>query len=127
MVADMMLRMRRELDMDEEAKVPEIDNLVLIDRSVDMVTPMCTQLTYEGLIDEFFHIKYGAVSLDGAVVRKEAGNSYLHPLNSTDTIFTEMRNFNYGVLRPFITARGQEIDQYYKASPLEQHNGTSGN
>ena len=56
----MMLRMRRELDIEEEAKVPEIDNLVLIDRHVDMITPMCTQLTYEGLIDEMFGIKYGS-------------------------------------------------------------------
>ena len=51
--------MRRELDIEEEAKVPEIDNLILIDRHVDMVTPMLTQLTYEGLIDEIIGIKFG--------------------------------------------------------------------
>ena len=28
-----------------------IDHLVLIDRSVDLMTPMATQLTFEGLID----------------------------------------------------------------------------
>ncbi len=27
---------------------PEIHNLILLDREVDMITPMCTQLTYEG-------------------------------------------------------------------------------
>ena len=31
---------------------PLIDNLVLIDRNVDLITPLLTQLTYEGLIDE---------------------------------------------------------------------------
>ncbi len=30
----------------------QIDMLILIDRDTDMMTPMCTQLTYEGLIDE---------------------------------------------------------------------------
>ena len=59
MVADMMLRMRRELDIEEEAKVPEIDDLILVDRHTDMVTPMCTQYTYEGLIDEMYSIKHG--------------------------------------------------------------------
>jgi len=35
----------------------QIDSLVIIDRSTDWVTPMCTQLTYEGLIDEYIGIK----------------------------------------------------------------------
>ena len=34
-----------------------IDSMVVIDRQVDLVTPMCTQLTYEGLIDEVIGIK----------------------------------------------------------------------
>ena len=36
-----------------------IDSLVIIDRRVDMITPMLTQLTYEGLIDEMIGIKNG--------------------------------------------------------------------
>jgi vacuolar protein sorting-associated protein 33A len=39
----------------------QIDSLVIIDRSVDMVTPFCTQLTYEGLIDEYIGIKHCAL------------------------------------------------------------------
>ena len=35
----------------------EIESIVIIDRSVDLLTPMCTELTYEGLIDEVFNIK----------------------------------------------------------------------
>ncbi|CAI6007222.1 unnamed protein product [Closterium sp. NIES-65] len=35
---------------------PSVDMMVLIDRQVDMVTPACTQLTYEGLFDELLHI-----------------------------------------------------------------------
>ena len=34
-----------------------IDSLIIIDRNVDLVTPLLTQLTYEGLIDEFFGIQ----------------------------------------------------------------------
>lgn len=37
-----------------------IDHLILIDRSVDLLTPMVTQLTYEGLIDELFGIDFCA-------------------------------------------------------------------
>ena len=42
-----------------------IDEAVLLDRGLDCVTPMCTQLTYEGLVDETLRIRNGAVSLDG--------------------------------------------------------------
>lgn len=34
----------------------QIDQLVLIDRGIDLLTPLLTQMTYEGLIDEFFGI-----------------------------------------------------------------------
>jgi hypothetical protein len=37
----------------------QVDGLIIIDRSVDWVTPMCTQLTYEGMLDEFIGIKNG--------------------------------------------------------------------
>ena len=36
----------------------QIDAIILLDRSVDFLTPLCTQLTYEGLIDEVYKIKY---------------------------------------------------------------------
>jgi vacuolar protein sorting-associated protein 33A len=38
-------------------EAPEIQKVLLIDRSVDLITPFMTQLTYEGLVDEFFQIE----------------------------------------------------------------------
>lgn len=52
--------MNNDREGDEKrAKVREsrFDSLIILDRRVDMITPMLTQLTYEGLIDEFFGIK----------------------------------------------------------------------
>lgn len=34
-----------------------IDSMIVMDRAVDLVTPLCTQLTYEGLVDEVVGIK----------------------------------------------------------------------
>lgn len=34
----------------------QINHLFLIDRAVDLLSPLATQLTYEGLIDEIFEI-----------------------------------------------------------------------
>lgn len=38
------------------SQTSQIDHLLLIDRSVDLITPLAKQLTYEGLIDELFGI-----------------------------------------------------------------------
>ncbi len=60
-VADLMERMRREMfsNMTPEREVaPHIDTIILLDRSVDLLTPLSTQLTYEGLIDEIYGIKH---------------------------------------------------------------------
>jgi hypothetical protein len=40
----------------------QVDSLIIIDRSVDWVTPMCTQLTFEGLLDEYVGVKNGRCS-----------------------------------------------------------------
>ena len=40
-----------------------MDALVLLDRSVDLVSPLPTQLTYEGLLDEMFSINCSSVRL----------------------------------------------------------------
>lgn len=57
-VWDLMQRLDREK---EDIKVnntqaPIIEHLLLLDRSIDLLSPLVTQLTYEGLIDEIFGI-----------------------------------------------------------------------
>ena len=62
-LADALIRMRSEVKVDDAlnpfALTPSsiIDNLIIIDRESDFVTPLLTQLTYEGLIDEIYGIK----------------------------------------------------------------------
>lgn len=48
-----------ENDKNEEIKTKKIDELIIIDRNVDMITPLMTQMTYEGLIDEIIGISCG--------------------------------------------------------------------
>jgi hypothetical protein len=45
-----------EPDYVSDHPISEIQEVVLIDREIDMVTPLCTPLTYEALIDEVFGI-----------------------------------------------------------------------
>lgn len=58
-VANMMLRMKREFAGSQNQILPVFDTLLLLDRNVDLLTPLATQLTYEGLIDEIYGISNG--------------------------------------------------------------------
>lgn len=58
-VANMMLRMKREFAGTQNQILPVFDTLLLLDRNVDLLTPLATQLTYEGLIDEIYGITNG--------------------------------------------------------------------
>lgn len=55
----MMLRMKREFAGTLTPTLPVFDTLLLLDRNVDLLTPLATQLTYEGLIDEIYGITNG--------------------------------------------------------------------
>ncbi|ANB13060.1 tethering complex ATP-binding subunit VPS33 [Sugiyamaella lignohabitans] len=47
-----------------------IDHLVIIDRKTDLVTPLLTQLTYHGLVDEFYKLsETGQVDLPTNIVQ----------------------------------------------------------
>uniref|UniRef100_A0ACD5YAC3 Uncharacterized protein n=1 Tax=Avena sativa TaxID=4498 RepID=A0ACD5YAC3_AVESA len=75
--------------------MPEIDTLILLDREVDMVTPMCSQLTYEGLLDEILEIHNGSVEVDASIMgAQQDGKKVKVPLNSSDKLYKEIRDLN---------------------------------
>ena len=94
---------------------PEIDTIILIDRETDLITPMCTQLTYEGLIDEVMGIQHTMVELDPEVAgTPEATRRVKHPLNANDTLYGEIRDLNFSVLGPMLNKKAQFISKNYE-------------
>ena len=57
--------LKKILENEEEISPFETDNemlaTVILDRSVDFITPLCSQYTYEGMIDEFIGINYNVI------------------------------------------------------------------
>ena len=99
-VAEMMIKLRAELGMqDEQRNCPDaVSTLVLVDRESDMVTPMLTQLTYSGRIDDTFGIKDGIAMVPGAIVpgkhqhTEESHAPIRVPLKPTDEYYCRMRD-----------------------------------
>ncbi|KAK4385634.1 Vacuolar protein-sorting-associated protein 33 [Sesamum angolense] len=114
-VADILNRMQAEEPVNtSDMGIPEINTLVLLDREVDMVTPMCSQLTYEGLLDEFLGVNDGAVELDASIMGvQQEGKKIKVPLNSSDKLFKEIRDLNFEVVVQVLRQKATSMKQDY--------------
>ncbi|KIY73514.1 Sec1-like protein [Cylindrobasidium torrendii FP15055 ss-10] len=115
----------------------KIDALIILDRQVDPITPLLTQLTYQGLIDELIGIKNSHVDLPASLVspptndqttspststtqtpqpsmRKEAKKKY--HLSSTDHLFAELRDRNFSTVLKRMNKIARRLDEEVKAS-----------
>ncbi|KAL6787879.1 Sec1-like protein [Trichoderma sp. SZMC 28012] len=113
-VADLLVRMRQERLAGENgsdvktALTPSTTNesVIIIDREVDFVTPLLTQLTYEGLIDEIFEIQNNQAKVDttivGAPAQSSAATSQSRKrtvqLDSSDKLYEQLRNANFAIV-----------------------------
>eukprot|EP00759_Apiculatamorpha_spiralis_P054673 PhF_6_TR7006/c0_g1_i1/m.10408/K20182/VPS33; vacuolar protein sorting-associated protein 33 len=111
-VARMIKRMGQEFGSDAQQMSPEIDTVIILDREVDLVTPMVTQLTYEGIIDEFFGIRTGTVNPAG-VLDSEGNQLRATQLNNNDAIFAELRDLNFSAVGQALNARSIAIKNVY--------------
>lgn len=67
----------------------KIDQLILIDRNIDYITPFCTPLTYEDLINEHFKLNVGFIEQ----IPKEIKNKIVK-LSNNDKIFENIRGMH---------------------------------
>ena len=136
-VADLLARMRQELlageDASETNKIglsPSTTNesVIIIDREVDFVTPLLTQLTYEGLVDELFQIQNNQARIDTTVVGAPAQTSTASPtpqskkttvqLDSSDKLYEQLRDANFaivGFLLNKVARRLQKVQTDYES------------
>ena len=100
-------------EKEDESQYTEVDALVMMDRTVDLYTPLITQLTYEGIIDEFFGIKCATVEVDNKVLEPETkgptGNRILYLLSQEDIMFAESRDLNFNLMKEHFPKRYEEM------------------
>ncbi|KAF8963846.1 ATP binding protein [Flammula alnicola] len=122
----------------------KIDSLIILDRRVDMITPLLTQLTYEGLVDELIGIKNshvelplslltpptagpsnaastststaaGATPVPVVTVKKENKKKH-HLTTDTDPLFAELRDLNFSSVGKKLNKVARRLDEDYKVS-----------
>ncbi|KAK7065500.1 putative STXBP unc-18 S1 [Halocaridina rubra] len=85
----------------------EIGHLFVFDRDADYVTPLLSQVTYEGALDEYFGIHAGVVEFPVEVVGQDASRKV--PLNSKDTIYDNIRNRHFAGVSSYLITRAREV------------------
>ncbi|XP_078427603.1 sec1/munc18-like (SM) proteins superfamily [Wolffia australiana] len=114
-VVDILKRMEVEEPVDiSNVAIPEINSIILLDREVDIITPMCFNLTYDGIIDEILRINNGSVDLDASIMgAQQDGKKMKVPLNSSDKLYKEIRDLQFGVVMQMLRERAMTMKQDY--------------
>ncbi|XP_033216509.1 vacuolar protein sorting-associated protein 33A [Belonocnema kinseyi] len=122
-VWELLQRLNRE---EEETKqngtqTSVIEHLLLFDRSTDLLSPLVTQLTYEGLIDEIFGISNTTVQLpadkfhdsDESPTVMSLDKKEQIILNSGEEIFAEIRDKNFNGVGPVLSRKAKVISSQF--------------
>ncbi|XP_048886565.1 vacuolar protein sorting-associated protein 33B [Brienomyrus brachyistius] len=111
--AKMVYESWREQGKEGEKKTAqsEIGTVFLVDRDVDFVTPLCSQVVYEGLVDDIFRIKCGSVEFTPDVTSSEKSVKVM--LNSQDKVFGEIRNEHFSNVFGLLSQKARNLQTAY--------------
>ena len=137
-LADLLGRMRQEAvageDTSESNKLGltpsnTIESLIVIDREVDYATPLLTQLTYEGLIDEVVGIQNNQADVDSSIVgaapqapgaSKTVGSAPAPAakkrkilLDSSDKLYDQLRDTNFAIVGSLLNKVARRLKTDY--------------
>ncbi|POI33808.1 hypothetical protein CIB84_002444 [Bambusicola thoracicus] len=100
--------LEEESESDGQGRKPEIGNIFLMDRDVDYVTALCSQVVYEGLVDDTFRIKCGKW---WEVTSSDKSIKVL--LNAQDKIFSQIRNEHFSSVFGFLSQKSRNLQAQY--------------
>ncbi|KAL9643969.1 hypothetical protein ABK040_005437 [Willaertia magna] len=133
MTFEILREMRQKTESEINQVNPNIGNLIIFDRKVDLVTPLMTPLTYEGLVDSFYRIQNNLVTIPFLTVQKKEdekeGNTEQKdqneeqstkkvptrlPLNDDDDVYKQIRHLNILSVGSKLSSIAIEIDKTYE-------------
>ncbi|KAF4538470.1 Vacuolar protein sorting-associated protein 33a [Lasiodiplodia theobromae] len=141
-LADLLIRMRTEVVAGSGSTTDSplgltpsnvLDSLIIIDREVDFPTALLTQLTYEGLLDEEFHIQSNQIEVDSSVVgtagagtSQGGASSSAAPLRRkialepSDTLYGTLRDSNFATVGPLLNKVARRLQSSYENRNIQQ-------
>ncbi|NXU95397.1 VP33B protein, partial [Xiphorhynchus elegans] len=103
--------LEEESEGEGQSRKPEIGHVFLMDRDVDYVTALCSQVVYEGLVDDTFRIKCGSVDFGPDVTSSDKSIKVL--LNAQDKVFSQIRNEHFSSVFGFLSQKSRNLQAQY--------------
>ncbi|NXL79059.1 VP33B protein, partial [Leptocoma aspasia] len=111
MIYELWRDLEEESETEGQGRRPEIGHIFLMDRDTDYVTALCSQVVYEGLVDDTFRIKCGSVDFGPDVTSSDKSIKVL--LNSQDKVFSQIRNEHFSSVFGFLSQKSRNLQAQY--------------
>ena len=121
-VWQLMQRMRRDWPIQPHSQLntatEPISALLLVDRSIDTITPLLTPSTYEALIDEVLGIRFSILDITNDMLETRDGSGGGSGkrkllLSSNDLLYRDIRSLPTHKLGAFLHRRAQAVKDTY--------------
>jgi hypothetical protein len=81
----------------------------IFDRSVDMITPLCSNHTYEALINDDFDINFNSIKVSPKILEKDSDKEFIKiDLSRKDQTYSMIKNYNFSKIGKFLNERLKE-------------------
>jgi len=92
---------------------PAIHTTIVMDRNLDLVTPMMTQITYEGMLDETYGISCGMIEFPEEVTKKKSATKLL--LTNDDPVYKQVRNRHFTNVFGHLKAEAKKLQARFES------------
>ena len=110
-VWELYLQLKRSMKIPHSTASGHISDVIILDRRIDLVTPLCRQLTYEGILDDVLHIRSGYVLISKDITGKKQDSKVL--MNSKDPVFSVIRSLHFSAVPQTLTAITRGLKSAY--------------
>jgi len=93
------------------AGAPRISELVIIDRRVDLFSVLCSQFTYQALVDSTFGIENNVAKVDSSGWSEEQSKTVR--LSPDDPFFQEIRDLHLDKMGPLLQEKARAIQKTF--------------
>jgi len=107
-----VVRRSKQNDTNDISQAPKINELVLIDRRVDLYSVLCSQFTYQALIDTVYGVQNNQTDIAGADWARERKDSKVI-LSPDDPFYREIRDLHIDKLGPLLQEKARAIQNVY--------------
>jgi hypothetical protein len=110
--------------LEEEEKNANLDEeqstlaCVLLDRSIDMITPLITNNIYEALLDDNFNINLNEINVPIKMLDSNSKNNTIQTidLSKKDKFYTNIKDYGFNQIRSYLPSRLQEQNKILEES-----------